>query len=77
MEHIDILELISTLKLYDMRAVYDEMMATGIKRRHEPPHRRRSAQRRDRREAGALDQHEDFCEAPSSRGCPIARGSAA
>ncbi len=61
MEHTDILELMSTLKLYDMRAAYDEMMTTGIKRRHEPPHRRRSAQRRDRREAGALDQHEDFC----------------
>ena len=26
MEHTDILELMSTLKLYDMRAVYDEMM---------------------------------------------------
>ena len=37
MEHTDILELMSTLKLYDMRAVYDEMMTTGIKRRHEPP----------------------------------------
>jgi hypothetical protein len=35
MEHTDILELMSTLKLYDMRAVYDEMMATGIKRRHD------------------------------------------
>ena len=37
MEHTDILELMSTLKLYDMRAVYDEMMTTGIKRRHELP----------------------------------------
>ena len=37
MERTDILELMSTLKLYDMRAVYDEMMTTGIKRRHEPP----------------------------------------
>src|SRR5436305_9139491 len=25
------------LKLYGMRAAYDEVMATGIKRRHEPP----------------------------------------
>jgi DNA replication protein DnaC len=27
----------STLKLYGMRAAYDEVMTTGIKRRHEPP----------------------------------------
>src|SRR6201994_4361810 len=37
MESTDILELMSTLKLYGMRAAYDEVMATGIKRRHEPP----------------------------------------
>jgi hypothetical protein len=37
MERIDVLELMSTLKLYGMRAAYDEVMATGIKRRHEPP----------------------------------------
>ena len=38
MERTDILELMSTLKLYGMRAAYDEVMNTGIKRRHEPPH---------------------------------------
>ena len=27
----------STLKLYGMRAAYDEVMTTGIKRRYEPP----------------------------------------
>src|SRR5437868_2355834 len=32
-----LLELMSTLKLYGMRAAYDEVMTTGIKRRHEPP----------------------------------------
>src|SRR3989440_1145748 len=37
MERTDLLELMSTLKLYGMRAAYDEVMATGIKRRHEPP----------------------------------------
>src|SRR5215813_9986964 len=37
MERTDILELMSTLKLYGMRAAYDEVMANGIKRRHEPP----------------------------------------
>src|ERR671934_651512 len=37
MERTDILELMSTLKLYGMRAAYDEVMTTGLKRRHEPP----------------------------------------
>src|SRR5438094_7177933 len=37
MERTDVLELMATLKLYGMRAAYDEVMATGIKRRHEPP----------------------------------------
>ena len=37
MKRTDILELMSTLKLYGMRAVYDEVMTTAIKRRHEPP----------------------------------------
>jgi hypothetical protein len=37
MERTDILELMATLKLFGMRAAYDEVMATGIKRRHEPP----------------------------------------
>jgi DNA replication protein DnaC len=37
MERTDILELMSTLKLYGRRAAYDEVMTTGIKRRHEPP----------------------------------------
>ena len=37
MERTKILELMSRLKLYGMRAAYDEVMTTGIKRRHEPP----------------------------------------
>ena len=37
MERTDILELMSTLKLFGMRAAYDEVMASGIKRRYEPP----------------------------------------
>ena len=36
-ERTDILELMARLKLYGMRAAYDEVMTTGIKRRHEPP----------------------------------------
>src|SRR4029077_7821406 len=37
MERTEVLELMSTLKLFGMRAAYDEAMTTGIKRRHEPP----------------------------------------
>jgi hypothetical protein len=37
MERTDVLGLMATLKLYGMRAAYDEVMSTGIKRRHEPP----------------------------------------
>ena len=33
MERTDILELMSALKLYGMRAAYDEVMTNGIKRR--------------------------------------------
>ena len=33
MERTDVLELMARLKLYGMRAAYDEVMATGIKRR--------------------------------------------
>ena len=37
MDRTDILELMAKLKLFGMRAAYDEVMATGIKRQHEPP----------------------------------------
>jgi IstB-like ATP binding protein len=36
MDRGDILELMTRLKLYGMRAAYDEVMTTAIKRRHEP-----------------------------------------
>ena len=36
MERSDILELMATLKLFGMRAAYDEVMATAIKRQYEP-----------------------------------------
>ena len=36
MNRTDILELMTKLKLFGMRAAYDEVMVTGIKRRHEP-----------------------------------------
>ena len=37
MERTNVLELMSALKLYGMRAAYDEVVSNGIKRRHEPP----------------------------------------
>jgi DNA replication protein DnaC len=37
MERTKVLELMGNLKLYGMRNAYDEVMATGIKRQHEPP----------------------------------------
>ena len=37
MERTAILDLMGTLKLYGMRAAYDEVMAAGIKRQREPP----------------------------------------
>src|SRR5215469_4282394 len=36
MERTEVLELMTQLKLYGMRAAYDELMTAGIKRRHEP-----------------------------------------
>jgi hypothetical protein len=37
MDRTEVLELMVQLKLYGMWAVYDEVMAAGIKRHHEPP----------------------------------------
>ena len=37
MERTQILDLMSTLKLYGMRSAYDKVMGNGIKRQHEPP----------------------------------------
>src|SRR3954468_18527159 len=36
MDRSDILELMAKLKLFGMRAAYDEVMATAIKRQYEP-----------------------------------------
>jgi DNA replication protein DnaC len=44
MERSEILTTMGELKLYGMKSAYDEIMATAIKRQHEPrAHRRRSA----------------------------------
>jgi DNA replication protein DnaC len=37
MDRNDLFELMGELKLYGMRNAYDEVMAAGIKRQHEPP----------------------------------------
>ena len=36
MERSEILELMAKLKLFGMRAAYDEVMTTAIKRQYEP-----------------------------------------
>ncbi len=36
MERNDLFEMMGELKLYGMRSAYDEVMATGVKRQHEP-----------------------------------------
>src|SRR3954454_9530847 len=36
MERTEVLDMMSGLKLYGMRAAYDETLATAIKRKHEP-----------------------------------------
>jgi DNA replication protein DnaC len=36
MERTQVLDLMASLKLYGMRSAYDEVMASGIKRQHEP-----------------------------------------
>jgi DNA replication protein DnaC len=37
MDRVEVFDLMAALKLYGMRAAYDEVMAAGIKRQHEPP----------------------------------------
>jgi len=37
MERTELFDLMGALKLYGMRASYDEVMAAAIKRKHEPP----------------------------------------
>lgn len=37
MERTQVLEVMSTLKLFGMRSAYDEIMGNAIKRQHEPP----------------------------------------
>ncbi len=36
MERSDILTAMGSLKLYGMKAAYDEILATAVKRQHEP-----------------------------------------
>jgi hypothetical protein len=38
MERSDILAAMGSLKLYGMKAAYDEIITTAVKRSHEPQH---------------------------------------
>jgi len=37
MERTEVLDMMGTLKLYGMKAAYDEVVTTAVKRQHEPP----------------------------------------
>lgn len=37
MERTQIFDLMGELKLFGMRSAYDDVMAAGIRRQHEPP----------------------------------------
>ena len=58
----------ATLKLFGMRAAYDEVMASGIKRRHEPPRIVGDLLSRDRRETGPLDHSRTKAKSPQTNG---------
>ncbi len=36
MERTEVLDMMSSLKLYGMRSAYDETLTTALKRKHEP-----------------------------------------
>ena len=56
MDRTEVFDLMGTLKLYGMRAAYDEVMAVGIKRRLEPARIVGDLLRAEIAEAGAVDQ---------------------
>ena len=37
MERTEVLDLMGQLKLFGMKNAYDEILATALKRQHEPP----------------------------------------
>ena len=46
MERTEVLDMMGELKLFGMKAAFDEIMATAVKRQYEPQsHHRRSAHR--------------------------------
>ena len=60
MERSEILATMGELKLYGMRAAFDEIITTAVKRQHEPQRVVGDLlTRRDQREAGAFDQVSD------------------
>ena len=59
MERHDLLALMAKLKLYGMRAAYDETFATALKRQRAAADPRRPLARRDGGEAGTVDQVSD------------------
>ena len=70
MERSEILTTMAELKLYGMKAAFDEIIGTAVKRQHEPKRdRRRPADGGDHREAGALHPLPDHhCQAAAGQG---------
>ena len=68
MERTEVLDMMSSLKLYGMRSAYDETLATALKRKHEPQRFVGDLLKAEiLREAGALDT---AMNEPRLIGCP-------
>ena len=59
MERTEVLDMMGELKLFGMKAAYDETLATALKRQHEPQRFVGDLLRADLGEAGAVDQVSD------------------
>ncbi|MEZ5767196.1 MAG: hypothetical protein R3D80_05630 [Paracoccaceae bacterium] len=77
MERSDVLDAMGKLKLYGMRASYDEIITTARKRQHEPQQIIGDLLTAEISEAGALDQiPDDHRQAPAGKelGVRLRRG---
>jgi hypothetical protein len=71
MERSQLFDLMGELKLYGMKAAFDEIMATAVKRQHEPQRIIGDLLTADEREAGALKPRSaSCCVSPPTKGTP-------
>ena len=64
MERSHLLELMGELKLYGMKAAFDEIMATAVKRQHEPQRILGALLEADQADQTLLDDVEERVERP-------------